>query len=225
MKKIPTLFTRIFYTEEEKAEGKNGIKAILPELSSPDLKEVLKNGTPTIKWDGACVLIKDGILYKRYDAKNGKTPPLGSLPCEPAPDPITGHWPHWIKIDCNKPEDKWFCEAYEKLKRFCVLNRLTVSDGTYEAIGPHWQRNPYHLSFDILVKHGEAEIFDFYNEEGFYTRTFEGIKKWLEDHNEEGIVFWYNEEPKCKIKRTDFGIPWNGYEDCRILKFNPLSDK
>lgn len=32
MKKIPTLFTRVFYTEEE---HKHGIKEILPELSSP----------------------------------------------------------------------------------------------------------------------------------------------------------------------------------------------
>lgn len=25
----------------------------------------------------------------------------------------------------------------------------------------------------------------------------------------EGIVFWKDGEPKCKIKRSDFGFPWN----------------
>ena len=28
-------------------------------------------------------------------------------------------------------------------------------------------------------------------------------------NNIEGIVFWYNNEPKAKIKRTDFGFKWN----------------
>lgn len=24
----------------------------------------------------------------------------------------------------------------------------------------------------------------------------------------EGIVFWKDGEPRCKIKKTDFGLPW-----------------
>jgi hypothetical protein len=39
-------------------------------------------------------------------------------------------------------------------------------------------------------------------------RTFEGIRNFLEKHCYEGIVFWKDGEPKCKIKRTDFGFPW-----------------
>lgn len=31
-------------------------------------------GIPTVKIDGTSCLVKDGKLYKRYDAKNGKTP-------------------------------------------------------------------------------------------------------------------------------------------------------
>ena len=41
-------------------------------------------------------------------------------------------------------------------------------------------------------------------------RTFEGIRGWLKEHDDcEGIVFWKDGEPKCKIKRSDFGFEWN----------------
>lgn len=32
-------------------------------------------------------------------------------------------------------------------------------------------------------------------------------------HNEEGIVFWNDDAPLCKIKRTDFGLDWPMKED------------
>jgi hypothetical protein len=73
-------------------------------------------------------------------------------------------------------------------------------DGTYEAIGPHFQGNPYDLADDILERHGERVI--------TVERTFEGIKKYLEENYIEGIVFWKDGEPKCKIKRSDFGFKW-----------------
>lgn len=34
------------------------------------------------------------------------------------------------------------------------------------------------------------------------------LKEWLRTHEEEGIVFWRNHRPICKIKRTDFGFEW-----------------
>lgn len=73
-------------------------------------------------------------------------------------------------------------------------------DGTYEAIGPHFQGNPYNLTEDILVKHGE-NIVD-------VKRDFMSISEWLNEHLVEGLVFWFNGEPVCKIKRTDFGYEW-----------------
>lgn len=33
-------------------------------------------------------------------------------------------------------------------------------------------------------------------------------RDYLKDHEVEGIVFWLNDQPVCKIKRTDFGLPW-----------------
>ena len=31
---------------------------------------------------------------------------------------------------------------------------------------------------------------------------------YLEKHNIEGIVFWNDGQPQCKIKRSNFGFPW-----------------
>ena len=70
------------------------------------------------------------------------------------------------------------------------------------AVGPHFQGNPYMYPKDMLIPHGEMDI--------ELDRTFEDVKRWLEEHNQEGLVFWYGGEPVCKIKRTDFGLPWNG---------------
>lgn len=40
-------------------------------------------------------------------------------------------------------------------------------------------------------------------------RSFDGIREYLENNYIEGIVFWKDQEPKCKIKRSDFGFEWN----------------
>lgn len=39
-------------------------------------------------------------------------------------------------------------------------------------------------------------------------RTFDGIKQYLAEHRIDGIVFWLDGEPMCKIKRSDFGFDW-----------------
>ena len=61
MKKIPTLFEREFENHR--------IVRILPNIS-PDLAWVMAgDGVATIKWDGACCAVINGVFYKRYDAK------------------------------------------------------------------------------------------------------------------------------------------------------------
>ena len=37
----------------------------------------------------------------------------------------------------------------------------------------------------------------------------DAIKDYLQEHYIEGIVFWKDGEPRCKIKRGDFGFKWN----------------
>lgn len=147
--------------------------------------------TATIKKDGSCCAVIDGLFYKRYDAKRGKKPPLGAIPCSD-PDPVTGHWPHWVRVDESNPGDKWFLEAYK--------NSEDLTDGTYEAIGPHFQTNPYDLDKDILYRHGSEIV--------TVNRSFNDIKEYLRAHAIEGLVFWKDGEPQCKIKRSDFGFKW-----------------
>ena len=194
MKKIPTLFKREF-------EGHN-IVNILPELSDESLRWVLNGeGIATVKWDGSCCAIIDGKFYVRYDAKNGKPVPKGAIKCQEEADPITGHLPCWLPYDENNKGQKWFGEAY----KFVLLkaDEWGLADGTYEAIGKHFNGNPYNLDYDTLIPHG-VDIIDTIEVE----RTFGGIRKYLEENYIEGIVFWKDGEPKCKIKRSDFGFEW-----------------
>lgn len=191
MKKIPTLFVREF-------ENHN-VKSIKPVLTSETLRWVLDGeGTATVKYDGACCAIIDGKFYRRYDAKKGKKPPKDAIPCDD-PDPVTGHWPHWVPVKEDDPASKWFLAAKADRE---ANDGDVLENGTYEAIGPHFQGNPYGLEVDTLVRHGLVCV--------DVERSFDGIRSYLEDHNIEGIVFWKNEKPWCKIKRTDFGFEWKG---------------
>ena len=188
MRKIPTLFKREF---DDKHNA-----TILQEVT-PGFEWVLDGeGIATVKYDGACCAIINGEFYRRYDAKRGKSPPDGAIPCQPEPDPITGHWPHWVKCNEANSGDKWFFAALNNVK-----GNKGFIDGTYEAIGPHFQNNPYKLLEDELVKHGENVV-------PLPDRSFYGIRDFLELHWMEGIVFWKDGFPQCKIKRKDYGIEW-----------------
>ena len=184
MKKIPTLFERIFKDHR--------IIAITSSVY-PGMEWVLQGeGVATVKVDGSCCAIIDGKFYKRFDAKKGRKIPEGAIPCSD-PDPITGHHPHWVPVDENAPGDKWFIEAKNRMA-------IPLVDGTYEAVGPHFNGNKQNLPSDILYPHGRDEI--------EVARSFEGIREYLKEHRIEGIVFWKDGEPQCKIKRSDFGFYW-----------------
>ena len=224
MKKIPTLFKRVF------DESHN--KSITREVT-PGCEVVLEGWTvPTVKWDGACCAIIDDEIYRRYDAKQkyNKKPPEGAIPCQAEPDPITGHWPHWVKCVEWNPQDKYFLAAYNNSKEFVkrIIRLFQETRGTInnkgeiftlEAVGPHWQSNPYGLEEDQLIIHG-YDIIPINNITGRDKKiSFESIKDFLSNVYTgkmefgwngpiEGIVFWYRGEPLCKIKRTDFGFEW-----------------
>lgn len=191
IKKIPTLFKREFENHK--------VVKVLPELSDESLSWVLDGeGIATEKIDGACCAVIDGKLYKRYDAKkdkhgNLKVPPAGAIPCD-EPDPVTGHWPHWVLVDENDPADQWFVSAY-------TISSAYYPDGTYEAVGLHFNGNPHCLHRDYLIPHGNTII-------DLPDRSFKSIRSYLADHAIEGIVFWNHGQPQCKIKRSDFGLPW-----------------
>ena len=193
MKKIPTLFERKF-------ENHRVIK-VLPDVIK-GMEWVLNGeGYATIKIDGSCCAIINNEFYKRYDAKSGKPIPKGAIKCQQEADPITGHLPCWIKCDRFISTDKWFWAAYDNFVNTLEAYPNDNIDGTYEAIGKHFQGNPYNMEYDILVGHGQ-DIVD-------VPRNFEGIRDWLQCHKVEGIVFWKDGLPQCKIKRSDFGFEWN----------------
>ena len=103
MKKIPTLFQRIYKDHE--------VEGIINELTDPSLQVVLDGKCiPTVKVDGSCCAIINGKFYKRYDAKHGKKPPKGAIPCCP-PDPVTGHYPHNTSLQ--------HIRQYHQLKQAC----------------------------------------------------------------------------------------------------------
>lgn len=191
MQKIPTLFERVY--ENHKIIG------ILPNVTN-GMEWVLEGkGIATVKIDGSCCAIINGKFYKRYDAKKGKPIPNDAIKCQDEPDPVTGHLPCWVKVDENNPADKWFVEAYYNTSMW-ENQGVKLEDGTYEAVGIHFQGNPYNLQDDELEKHGMRII--------EVERTFDGIKEYLSKHYIEGIVFWLDGVPKCKIKRSDFGFEW-----------------
>lgn len=188
MRKIPTLFVREF--------ANHHVVNITREVT-PGFEWVLNGeGIATVKWDGSCCCIINGELWKRFDAKKGKQPPEGAIPCC-EPDPVTGHWPHWVKCNTNNPADKWFFAADEEVQ---YTKTQIVPFRTYEAIGVHFNGNPHHVNYDTIIPHGIHEI--------EVERSFDGIREYLKNNYIEGIVFWKDGEPQCKIKRSDFGFPW-----------------
>lgn len=193
IKKIPTLFKRLF--------DDGGVYDVLNEVT-PGLEWVLAGeGEATEKVDGTAVAKIGGVWYKRFDAKKGRRIQPGSIACIPSADPITGHWPHWTPADLSNPSNRWLAAAIE--------NTPWVSaDGTYELVGKHIRGNPYGLDADFLEPHGRIKIKD-------CPRDFWGIREYLRAHEIEGIVWWRDGEPRCKIKRSDFGFEWpvEGQED------------
>lgn len=179
MKKIISLFKRDY----------EGDKRVYDEVVEGAEWVINGEGIATEKFDGTCCMIKDGVLYKRYDAKHGKVPPIGFVPAQD-PDPKTGHWPGWIAVDENNPADKWHLEG--------LNNRDDRADGTYELCGPKVQGNPLNLSIHTLLPHGSVIL-------GQFPRDFEGIRDKLKSLDTiEGVVWHHPDGRMVKIKKKDF---------------------
>lgn len=212
MKKLPCVFQRDF-VPREKGQGS---EAKLKSDFTPGLERVMAEGIATVKFDGTACAMREceiaaviawvplrlrsmNLLYKRYDAKHGKLPPVGGIPCD-EPDKKTGHWPHWVPVG-DGPEDKWTREAYLRLRGPLLV-------GTYELCGPHFQTNPHHFMEDEFIKHGSLEI-----DRDKFERTFDGMRAFLSGAPIEGLVFWLDGEPRAKIRRKDFDFDWPPKKD------------
>lgn len=182
MKKISTAFI-IEYNDNHKGKIQEEIRS--------ENKWINDAGViATRKYDGsACAIIK-GVLYKRWDNKKGKKPPINSIECQEA-DKITGHHPYWVVCNRRDNSDKYFYEAFDLL--------TNKQDGTYELCGEKVQGNPERFIGHKLIKHGcdALEFVDF---------KFNTLKIFLcnKDNNLEGIVFHHPDGMMCKLRKCDF---------------------
>lgn len=188
MKKIASLFQRNY----------EGDRKVRDEVT-PGVEWVVNGeGIATRKWDGVAVMIQNGVVFKRYDAKTGRTPPQGFVPAQPNPDPISGHWPGWVLAD--GPDSRYIREAVEKA---AVKFSDGIPDGTYEVCGPkigtRHGANPEKLTEHVLIPHGKDVLED-------CPRTFADLMEFLRDKPIEGIVWHHPDGRMVKIKKADFPL-------------------
>lgn len=187
MRKIPSLFQR--------EDAPRGRQSLVVDRVTPGCEWVLAGeGVATVKFDGTAVLVRDGVLYARFDAKRGKPAPAGAIPCQEA-DPVTGHHPHWVRAD--RPEDRWIREAAANSPWLAHV----AGETTAEACGPKINSNAEGLDSHVLWEHG-CEI------EPEAPRTFEALSRYLSDGRMEGLVWHHPDGRMAKIKTRDFGHAW-----------------
>lgn len=174
---------------------------LVTEQVTPGCEWVLEGkGVPTVKYDGTCVLLRDGKMFKRYEIKRGGKAPANFEPATEM-DPNTGKTQGWVPVG-DGPEDKYHREAFENLLAWNGSG-IGVEEGTYELLGPKIQGNPEGMHRHELVYHGRM-VFSPLNAS---TLTYSAIKSALMACGTiEGIVWWKDGEPGAKIKLKDFGI-------------------
>lgn len=192
MKKIPTLFVRDYSRQPA---------IVTPEVT-PGCEWVINGeGVATYKYDGTCCMVRDGKIFKRYDAKRftidkktgkrseyDRQPPESFEPAQDV-DEITGHQPGWIPVG-DGPEDQWHRQAFESQKS-------DLPDGTYELCGPKIGTNRERCTEHQLLLHGALTIQQ-------VPRDFDGLRDFLHGREFEGVVFHHPDGRMCKIKVKDF---------------------
>lgn len=188
MKKIPTLFLR----------DPDNMRRVLPDVN-PTCQWVLDGeGVPTRKWDGTCVLIRDGRMFARREVKPGKKAPADFELVEH--DEQTGKSVGWVPVT-DTPEYARHWEAFTHWDPFDLAPGWRA--GTYELVGPKVNGNPERLPRHDLVLHGMHEMTG-------VPRDFDGLRAWLLDRRPdiEGIVWWREpgnpDSDMAKLKRRDF---------------------
>lgn len=220
MKSIPTLFLR------------DRVSRLAVNKVYKTVDWVLNSkGTPTRKWDGVAILVDKGSVYHRIEWHAGQPVPNGFIKCQDVnikyPDASIPGWApvalrfmtNPLTVDERALQTAWILYIND-LKQEAILKAAktpeivnkyappkkdiewTVPDGTYELCGPDIRGNHEDLSHAKLYRHGVHPI-------SHVPRTFEGLKKFLETYEGEGIVWHYKLGDvihMAKLKRTDFGL-------------------
>lgn len=171
-------------------------------------------GIATLKVDGSSCFFSNGQLYKRFDRKLKKQfdilrkkqgdkfkveihmfrdLPEEAISIMETYDPVTYHWPFWVPVKEDAPEDQFHNNALKNFKG-------SFKEGqSYELVGPSIGGNLYELSQNELWDHGSVIL-------NISDRSFEGLKKYIIENNEEGIVFHHSDGRMAKLRRKDFSI-------------------
>lgn len=185
MKKIPTLFKRDFTNSGQ----------IVPQYDERADWVIRGEGVATRKYDGTSVLIRGGKMYKRYELRPGKVAPVDFEQVDH--DDTTGKSMGWVPVGWGS-EDKWFREAIEH--HGADPDKVGLTDGTYELLGPKVQGNPEHAKEHYLQPHFLAETYSDVPTE------FDALKTWLKDKDVEGLVWHHPDGRMVKIKKKDYRL-------------------
>lgn len=192
MQKIPTIFDRDW----------NGDRSRVVDVPHRDCGWVFAGeGIATRKLDGACCMVRDGKLFKRRELKAGQLAPADFEAV--STDDETGKTVGWVPVG-DGPDDKWFRAALDHAQSSAQSGLgHSLSDGTYEAVGPHHQGGvEREFPADTLANHRAMRLWL----DGPADRTFSGIRDWLTGKDIEGVVFHHTDGRMAKIKLRDFGL-------------------
>ena len=188
MKKIPTIFVRDW-------AGTIGPPArFVLDDPHPDCAWVFAGeGVARQKLDGTACLVRDGVLYKRHEAKPERGVPSNFEEIEY--DEETGKRVGWVPVG-DGPEDRWHREAFAR--SFWGPDGVG-SDGTYELVGPKVQGNPEGFAEHTLISHDLADAY-------IVPREYRAMRDLFAVLDVEGFVFHHDDGRMAKIKGKDFGL-------------------
>jgi hypothetical protein len=154
---------------------------------------------PIVTKDCEWVIAGEGVATRQYDGVHVLYDPGVNL--ELAPEPELAGW--FVEDRRGELVEGWQSKYAGPLRE--AIAALPASDaalpGTHELIGRKINRDPEKVGRHLLIAHRDADRLP------DAPRTFEGLRRWLAEHNYEGIV-WHWEQPDgsvkmAKLKRKD----------------------
>lgn len=238
--KLPPIFDTVDTENESKKAGRKGrAERISINKLSPHLQSLMDAGIRfsfTVKFDGSCMMIRNGLLCKRRDLKmkKGKKSfdyPTGWFQTGEATDET--HLIGFMPIDLNSKEDAHMASTLSKDGRARVLLADPSGDfeeklgaleqmvpleelegRTCEFLGPKSQGNLYGLERHCLLLHGEFRISN-----PPHILDLEVFRSWMEEQGKgiEGIVLHFENGNCFKVHRQHLRLNW---ENGNVKQFN-----